>query len=148
MINILDDFRVSNGIEHKMALQVHKQRKEKVSQLKKTEEVAQKSELEKIDELIGQLENASTRKDRRRLMGLYKQKAQTQVEKAGALEAHAWGEMPSYRARAKERQQKKLAQDDNKVFNPATNSWVDQHDFEVASKPDTRNPNVREGANN
>jgi len=72
MINILDDFRLNNGIEHKMALQVQKQKKEKVSQLKKTEEVPQKSELEKIDELISQLEKASSRKDRRRLMGLYK----------------------------------------------------------------------------
>ena len=72
MINILDDFKLNNGIEHKMALQVQKQKKERVSQLKKTEEVPQKSELEKIDELIGQLEQASTRKDRRRLMGLYK----------------------------------------------------------------------------
>jgi len=70
------------------------------------------------------------------------------VEKAGALEAHAWGEMPTHRARANERRQKKLAQDDDKVFNPATNSWVDQHDSEVASKPDNRNPNVREGAKN
>jgi hypothetical protein len=56
--------------------------------------------------------------------------------------------MPSYRARASERRQKKLALDDNKVFNHATNSWVDKYDFEVASKPDTRNPNVREGAKN
>lgn len=75
MINILEDFKLNNGIEHKMALQVHKQKKERVSQLKKTEEVPQKSELEKIDELIGQLEQVSSRKDRRRLMGLYKQKA-------------------------------------------------------------------------
>jgi len=72
MINILDDLRLNNGIEHKMALQVQKQKKEKVSQLKKTEEVPQNSELEKIDELISQLEKASSRKDRRRLMGLYK----------------------------------------------------------------------------
>ena len=37
---------------------------------------------------------------------------------------------------------------EGKVFNPKIQSWVDKEDFERASKPDTRNPNIPEDSKN
>lgn len=60
-------------------------------------------------------------------------------------EEPSWGMLSTHKIRTKG-QEKTV--DPSKVFNKATNSWVDKHAFSLALQPDLRSPNINETKKN